>query len=80
MTKNTVLHAGPPITWDKMSGPLKGAIIGGLIYEGLVSNEEEAIKLVNKESTKEDVLEWNVKKIGIATDDYCGPVILMKGI
>ena len=46
MTKNTVLHAGPPITWDKMSGPLKGAIIGGLIYEGLVSNEEEAIKLI----------------------------------
>ncbi|MBZ2175187.1 DUF1116 domain-containing protein [Schnuerera sp. xch1] len=46
MTKNTVLHAGPPITWDKMSGPLRGAVIGGLIYEGLASNEEEAIALV----------------------------------
>jgi len=47
MTKSTILHAGPPITWDKkMSGPLKGAVIGGLIYEGLASNEEEAIKLV----------------------------------
>lgn len=45
MTKKTVLHAGPPVTWDKMSGPLKGAVIGGLIYEGLASNEEEAIAL-----------------------------------
>lgn len=46
MTKKTVLHAGPPVTWDKMSGPLKGAVIGGLIYEGLANNEEEAVKLV----------------------------------
>lgn len=45
MNKNTVLHAGPPIEWDKMSGPLRGAIIGGLIYEGLASNEEDAIAL-----------------------------------
>lgn len=45
MTKHTILHAGPPIKWEKMSGPLKGAIIGGLIYEGLAKNEEEAIAL-----------------------------------
>lgn len=42
MEKKTILHAGPPIEWDNMSGPLKGAVIGGLIYEGLASNEEEA--------------------------------------
>ncbi|MBB6216902.1 hypothetical protein HNQ80_003007 [Anaerosolibacter carboniphilus] len=45
MTKKTILHAGPPITWDKMSGPLKGAVIGGLIYEGLAANEQEAVAL-----------------------------------
>lgn len=45
MTKKTVLHSGPPMTWDTMSGPMKGAVIGGLIYEGLASNDEEAIKL-----------------------------------
>lgn len=45
MTKKTILHAGPPVAWDKMSGPLKGAVIGGLIYEGLAANEEEAVKL-----------------------------------
>lgn len=46
MKKNLILHAGPPITWNRMSGPLKGAVIGGLIYEGLAKNEEEAVKLV----------------------------------
>ncbi len=45
MTKKTILHAGPPITWDRMSEPLRGAIIGGLLYEGLASDEEEAVKL-----------------------------------
>jgi hypothetical protein len=45
MKKNLILHAGPPITWEKMSGPLKGAIIGGLIYEGMAKNQEEAEKL-----------------------------------
>ena len=45
MKKNLILHAGPPITWAKMSGPLKGAVIGGLIYEGLAANPSEAEKL-----------------------------------
>ncbi len=45
MTKHTILHAGPPITWERMSEPVKGAIIGGLIYEKLATNEEEAKKL-----------------------------------
>lgn len=45
MTAKTILHAGAPIEWDRMSGPLKGAIIGGLIYEGLASDEETATQL-----------------------------------
>ncbi len=45
MTKKTILHAGPPIKWENMSGPLRGAVIGGLIYEGLAKDEAEAIKL-----------------------------------
>ena len=40
-----LLHAGPPITWERMCGPMKGAVTGALIYEGLASNEEEAAKL-----------------------------------
>ena len=45
MSKNMILHAGPPIEFKKMAGPMKGAIIGALIYEGLAKNEKEAIKL-----------------------------------
>lgn len=45
MAKDLLLHAGPPISWDKMSGPLRGAIMGALIYEGLAKTPEEASTL-----------------------------------
>jgi len=45
MAKKTILHAGPPITWDRMCGPQRGAIMGGLIYEGLAKDLKEAEKL-----------------------------------
>ncbi len=37
-----LLHAGPPITWDRMSGPLKGAVIGAILYEGWAEDEAKA--------------------------------------
>lgn len=46
MKENLVLHAGPPITWERMCGPMKGAVIGALIYEGKAKTEEEAIRLI----------------------------------
>lgn len=45
MTKKTILHAGPPIKWDSMSGPLKGAIAGILVYEGLAHDLKEGYTL-----------------------------------
>lgn len=36
------LHAGPPITWDRASGPLRGALMGGAALEGLVDDPEQA--------------------------------------
>jgi len=45
MKPNMILHSGPPITWDRMCGPTRGAIIGALIYEGKAANAEEAEKL-----------------------------------
>ena len=47
MHKHLILHAGPPIEWSRMSGPLRGAVIGGLIYEGLASTPEEAMELAS---------------------------------
>lgn len=37
-----ILHAGPPIAWDRMCGPMRGAVMGALIYEGIAKDEEEA--------------------------------------
>ncbi len=45
MRPNLVLHSGPPISWDRMGGPMRGAVIGGLIYEGLAKDRAEAERL-----------------------------------
>jgi hypothetical protein len=45
MKENLILHAGPPITWERMCGPMKGAVIGALIYEGRASDYTGAEKL-----------------------------------
>jgi hypothetical protein len=48
MRPNLLLHAGPPIEWARMSGPLRGAVIGALLYEGLAANEAEASALAER--------------------------------
>lgn len=45
MTDTTLLHAGPPLTWETMVGPVRGAVIGGLLYEGLANTPDEAKQL-----------------------------------
>jgi NifU-like protein involved in Fe-S cluster formation len=45
MTKTTILHSGPPITFEKMSGPMKGAVTGALVFEGLAKDIEEAYEV-----------------------------------
>ncbi len=45
MTEKTILHAGPPIAYQDMCGPMRGAIMGALMYEGLAATVEEADKL-----------------------------------
>lgn len=52
MDENTILHAGPPITWDRMSGPVRGAVMGALIFEGKAENEEEAEALASSGKIK----------------------------
>jgi len=42
MKRNMILHAGPPEPWERMCGPMKGAVIGGMILEGLAKNRQEA--------------------------------------
>ena len=46
MSPRMILHAGPPVTWERMCGPMRGAVLGGLIYERLASSAEEAQRLI----------------------------------
>jgi len=45
MTERTILHAGPPIEWKRMCGPMRGAIIGAVMYEGWADDEKDAAKM-----------------------------------
>jgi hypothetical protein len=40
-----VLHAGPPVTWDRMCGPMRGAVIGASLFEGWARTPDEAARL-----------------------------------
>ncbi|MDX1662540.1 MAG: DUF1116 domain-containing protein [Candidatus Promineifilaceae bacterium] len=46
MRDDLLLHAGPPITWERASGPMRGAIVGALIFEGLADDWDSAEALV----------------------------------
>ncbi len=43
-----LLHAGPPIEWARASGPLRGAVIGALLFEGRARDEAGAAALVER--------------------------------
>lgn len=44
--KKTLLHAGPPIVWENMQGPMRGSCIGAALFEGWASTEEEALAML----------------------------------
>lgn len=37
------LHAGPPIEWERASGPMRGALIGAALFEGMAETPDEAV-------------------------------------
>ena len=43
-----LLHAGPPLAWKDASGPMRGAIIGAVLYEGWAGTEKRAIRLLEE--------------------------------
>ncbi|WP_424530652.1 DUF1116 domain-containing protein [Sphaerisporangium viridialbum] len=54
LPERTFFHAGPPIDWERASGPMRGALIGAAIFEGLASDAEEAERLLVSGSVKLD--------------------------
>ncbi len=43
-----ILHAGPPIAWEAMCGPMRGAVIGAILFEGWAESPEAAVALADR--------------------------------
>lgn len=41
-----VLHSGPPVTWDRMCGAQRGAVIGMVLFEGWAQDPDGATRLL----------------------------------
>ena len=46
LERGEFLHAGPPVDWARASGPLRGALIGAALFEGLAETPEQAERLL----------------------------------
>lgn len=42
LAERTILHAGPPIGWDRMCGPMRGAVTGIAVFEGWADDLADA--------------------------------------
>jgi len=40
-----LFHAGPPVSWDRMCGPMRGAVAGAIVFEGWAASLSEAAEL-----------------------------------
>lgn len=45
LKERMILHAGPPIGWDRMCGPMRGAVTGIAVFEGWAPDLEAAGKM-----------------------------------
>lgn len=41
-----LLHAGAPIAWERMCGPMQGAMVGAVLYEGWADSAERAGRML----------------------------------
>jgi Protein of unknown function (DUF1116) len=67
-SRRLILHAGPPIAWDRMCGPMRGAVLGAVVLEGWADSIEAAARLVD------------AGKIGLEPCHHHGAVGPMAGI
>jgi hypothetical protein len=47
MGARTILCSGPPIDWKRMCGPMRGAIVGAILFEGWATDHQEAEALAS---------------------------------
>ena len=49
LVDHTILHAGPPIAWDRMCGPMRGAVVGIAMFEGWADDLRQAEELASED-------------------------------
>ena len=52
LRSRTVLHAGPPIVWERMCGPMRGAVAGAIVYEGWAADLASAERMARNGSIR----------------------------
>jgi hypothetical protein len=52
MDERLLFHAGPPIAWERMCGPMQGAVIGAILLEGWAADEAAARALAERERVR----------------------------
>jgi len=45
LKERMILHAGPPIEWERMCGPMRGAVAGAIVFEGWASDLQSAAEM-----------------------------------
>ncbi len=45
--ERVLLHSGPPIAWERMCGPMQGAVAGAIVFEGWASDLDSAAALAS---------------------------------
>lgn len=46
MGERMVLHSGPPVSWHRMCGPQRGAVIGMALFEGWADSPDKAAAMI----------------------------------
>jgi hypothetical protein len=44
LTGRVILHAGPPLSWERMCGPMRGAVMGIAVFEGWAKDLDDAAR------------------------------------
>jgi hypothetical protein len=50
----TLLHAGPPLDWARAAGPVRGALVGAVLWEGWARDAAEAERLLGTGAVRLD--------------------------
>lgn len=48
----TLLHAGPPLAFSEMTGPMQGSCIGAILFEEWAESEQEALALLESDAIR----------------------------